>query len=325
MPIVCFNYASHDSPRMIAPRLDTSKGCSESYNDHVLAGRALIKDQESQLSSWALAYGEDLERSGRALLVEVGGKEFGDLITFAQRYTFCNDRGLRFLGDLELVGEEFLSYAQRDRLESRHWLYLVTEGATNHDLAGQSWRDWYAARDHTQAQLDLEEFSFLIPEGWDFRQVLDGNGWLMARLLPWEHGFEPTITTVLVTYPNQATLDDVVEGRKAEMSGEGWEILKAEISQLIPSLPLLMGRLIWGGESEGRSFRAEIVWVPTDVPGRFLVLWAVSFSMESWECVVRTLDAVVTSLEVAKGSAESRRTDGDSKSWLTKLWQKWRR
>lgn len=324
MPVVCFNHGSLDSPRMIAPRLDEP---SESYNDHVLAGRVLIEDQGNQFSSWAFAYDEDLEPSGRAFLVEVGGKEFGDVITFAQRYTFDNDHGLRFLGDLELVGEEFLPSKGRERLESRHWRFLIPEGAAKHDLAGPSWKAWDAARDHSQAQLRLEEFSFVIPEGWNFRQTKHGNGWLMVRLLPWEHkGFEPTITTLLLTYPCQVTLEDVVERTKAEVLGEGREVLEGEISQVLPPVPLLkVGRLIWSGEAEGRSFRAERIWVPTDVPGRFLGLWAVSLSVESWESVVRALDAVLTSLEVSKrGNAESRRTDEDSKSWLTKLWQKWR-
>jgi hypothetical protein len=122
------------------------------------------------------------------------------------------------------------------------------------------------------------------------------------------------------------TLEGVVEGTKAELLGEGREVLEAEISQVMPSVPLQkVGRLIWNGEAEVRSFRAERIWVPTDVPGRFLVLWAVSLSMESWESLVRALDAVLTSLEVSKrGSAESPRTDENSKSWLTKLWQKWR-
>jgi hypothetical protein len=131
---------------------------------------------------------------------------------------------------------------------------------------------------------------------------------------------------LLLTSPDQATLEDVVEGRKVELLGDGYEVLEAKVSQALPSLPLLMaGRVSWTGETEGRGFRAERVWVPTDAPGQFLVLWAVSSSMESWECVARTLDAVLTSLEIAKrGSGESPRADGDSKSWLTKLWQKWR-
>ena len=322
MPILCFNHDSLDSPRMIAPRLDAPKGRSEScYNDHVIAGRALIADQGSQWRSWAFAYDEDLGPSGRALLVEVGGREVGDAITFVQRYTPGSDHGFRLLGDLEWVGQDLLPC---ERLESRPWRFLITEGATNHDLAGPSWLTWYSARDHSRAKLRMEEFSFVIPEGWKFRQTQNGHGWSIFRLASWEHKrFEPTITTLLLAYPDQATLEEVVEGRKAELLGEGSEVVKAEISQVLPSL--MAGRLIWNGETEGRSFRAERVWVPTDLPGRFLVLWAVSFSMESWEYVARALDAVLASLEVSKrGNAESQRVDGDSKSWLTKLWQKWR-
>ena len=319
MPIACFHHDSLDSPQMVA-----TKGSSGSYNDHVLAGRVLIADQESQLRRWAFSYEEDLGPSGRALLVEVGGRGFGDAITFVQRYTFGGDHGLRLLGDLEVVGEEFL---QPERLESRHWRYLMTEGATSHDLAGQNWPAWVAARDHTQAKRHLEEFSLVVPEGWIFRQTRDGHGWEIIRLLPWEHkGFEPIITILLLTSLDQATLEDVVERRKVELLGDGCEVLEAKISQALPSLPLLMaGRVSWTGETEGRSFRAERVWVPTDVPGRFLVLWAVSFGMESWGWVARALDAVLTSLEVSKrGSEEPPRADGDSKSWLTKLRQKWR-
>ena len=318
MPILCFNHDSLDSPQMVA-----TKGSSDSYNDHVIAGRALIADQGSQLRSWAFAYDEDLGPSGRALLVEVGGREVGDAITFVQRYTPGSDHGFRLLGDLEVVGQDLLPC---ERLESRPWRYLITEGATNHDLAGPSWLAWYADRDHTRAKLRMEEFSFVMPEGWNFWQTQDGNGWQMFRLLPWEHkGSEPSITTLLLTYPAQATLEDVVERRKAELLGEGGEVVKVEISQVLPSLPVLMaGRLIWNGEMEGRSFRAERVWVPTDMPGRFLELWAFSFP-ESWEYVARALGAVLGSLEVStRGSAESQRVDGDSKSWLTKLWQKWR-
>jgi len=255
--------------------------------------------------------------------VEVGGREVGDAITFVQRYTPGSDHGFRLLGDLEVVGQDLLPC---ERLESRPWRYLITEGATNHDLAGPSWLAWYADRDHTRAKLRMEEFSFVMPEGWNFWQTQDGNGWQMFRLLPWEHkGSEPSITTLLLTYPAQATLEDVVERRKAELLGEGGEVVKVEISQVLPSLPVLMaGRLIWNGEMEGRSFRAERVWVPTDMPGRFLELWAFSFP-ESWEYVARALGAVLGSLEVStRGSAESQRVDGDSKSWLTKLWQKWR-
>lgn len=319
MPIACFHHDSLDSPQMVA-----TKGSSDSYNDHVLAGRVLIADQESQLRRWAFSYEEDLGPSGRALFLEVGGRGFGDAVTFVQRYTFGNDHGLRLLGDLEVVGEEFL---QPERLESRHWRYLMTEGATNHDLAGQNWLAWVSARDHTQAKLYLGEFSFVVPEGWIFEQAQEGHGWKIIRLLPWQHkGLEPIMMSLLSTYPDQATLEDVVEGRKVELLGEGGEVLEATISQALPSLPLLMaGRLSWTGETEGRSFRAQRVWVPTDAPGRFLVLWAASFSMESWEWVVRALDAVLTSLEVSqRGSGELPRADGDSRSWLTKLWQKWR-
>ncbi len=301
-----------------------TKGNSDAYNDHVMAGRVLIADQGSQWSRWAFAYDEDLGPAGRALLVEAGGREFGDAATFVQHYTLGNDDGFRLLGDLEWVGPEFLP---DERLESRRWRYLMTEGATNHDLAGPNWLALYSARDPARARLRMEEFSFVIPEGWAFWQNQKGDGWEIVRLLPWQHkGIEPMIMTLLLTYPDQATLEEVVEGGKSEMLGKGNEVLKAEISQALPSLPsLLAGRLIWNGETEGRGFRAEKVWVPTDVPGRFLVLWAVSLSMESWDYVVRALDAVLASLEVSKReSAESRGVDGDSKSWLAKLRQKWR-
>ena len=322
MPIVCFNHDNLDSPKVVK-----TKGSSDSYNDHVLAGRVFIADQGSQLRSWAFAYDEDLEPSGRALLVEVGGRDFGDVITFVQRYIIGNDHELRLLGDLELVGQELLPSARYERLESRRWRYLITEGATNHDLAGQNWLAWYSARDHTQAQLHVEEFSFVIPEGWIFSQTRDDIGWLILRLLPWEHkGHEPTIMTLFLKYPDQATIEDVVEGKKVELLGDGKEVLVAEISQLpSPTILPMAGRLIWNEEAEGRSLWAEKIWVPTDVPGRFLVLWAFSLGVESWESVVRALDAVLTSLEVAKrGSAQSRRVDGDSKTWLSKLWQEWR-
>jgi hypothetical protein len=78
MPVLCFGHDSLDSPQIV-----TTKASSDSYNDHVLAGRVLIADQGSEWSRWAFAYDEDLGPSGRALLVEVGGRESWEYVVRA--------------------------------------------------------------------------------------------------------------------------------------------------------------------------------------------------------------------------------------------------
>jgi hypothetical protein len=298
MPLIAFARDGLASPQLLAPR--TKSGV---YDHQVIAGKTLIENQRSQARCWVLAYDRDLEDSGAASVVEVGAGESGPGITFSQRYTYGDEAGLKLLGDLEWVGQEFLPPGFQERLESLRWRYLLTEGATHHDLAGQRWSSWYSARNHQQVLLPLGEFGLTLPEGWFFRQTNDGNGWVIARLLPWEHReFEPTVVTMLLTYPGQATLENVTEKKRSQLLDRGDEVLKAEVFKLpSPSHSVVAGRLVWSGETEGLGFRSEWVWVPTDVPGRFLLFCATSFHLESWEGLLGALGAVLASLDFLEG------------------------
>ena len=179
----------------------------------------------------------------------------------------------------------------------------------HHDLAGQRWSVWSSARDHEQVLLPLGEFGLTVPEGWFFRQTNDGDGWVIARLLPWEHReFEPTVITVLLTYREQATLEDVMERKRSQLLDRGDELLEAEVFKVpSPSLSVVAGRLVWSGKTEGRSFRSEWVWVPTDAPGRLLLFCATSFRMESWDGLLGALETVLASL-VLLDTRESKRS-----------------
>lgn len=293
MPLIAFARDGLAPPQLLAPRTK-----SDLYDHQVIAGKDLVADQRSQARYWAFAYDSDLEDSGGAFVVEVGIGGPGHVITFGQHYTYGDEAGLKLIGDLELVGQEFLPPGFQERLESLRWRYLLTEGATHHDLAGQRWPAWYSARDHKQVLLPLSEFGLTVPEGWFFRQTNDGNGWVIARLLPWEHReFEPTMITRLLTYRDQATLEDVMERKRSQLLDCGDEVLEAEVFKVhSPSLSVVAGRLVWSGETEGRGFRSEWVWVPTDAPSRFLLFCATSFRMESWDGLLRALETVLASL-----------------------------
>jgi hypothetical protein len=323
MPLIAFAHDGVGSPELLAPRAD-----SELYDVQVAAGRILASDMGSQARHLTFAYDRDLEDSGRALVVEVGVGEPLHRITFGQRYVYDNEAGLRLIGDLHLVGQEFLPHAVQKSLEPLRWRDLLTEGAADHDLAGQQWRTWYAARDHEQVRLRLGGFSLTVPEDWLFRRTQDSEGWVMARLLPWEcREFEPTIITLLVTYSDQATLEEALENKKSQLINQGVEVLKAEIVGLAsPALSSKAAFLAWNGEGEGRSFRAEWVWVPTGELGHFLLLCVVSFYEESWEDMLCTVKELLATLNLADrgGGAESK-VDGHAKLWLGKLLQKLRR
>lgn len=318
LPLAVFAGDGMESPRLIAPRTD-----SDSYQDQVLAGRVILSEQGSGLRSWAFAWDEDLGASGRALLVEAGGRGFSHPVTFAQRYTL-GEQELRLAGDLDLLGEELLAPAVRESLESRPWLLLVAEGAASHEEAGQAWVARYSRRDHERARLGIGEFSLLVPEGWAFRVSQNGNGWVMMRLFPWERReYEPTIMTLLASWPDHPGLEDVIESQKATRSGSGEEVLREEIFILSsPTLPSKAGRLAWNGESDGRSHWTEWVWVPRDVAGSFLLVCATSLSPASRDIVDRALEAVLASLDLPRGGSGPE--PPGVKAALRKLWQRWR-
>ena len=322
-PLIAF---AHDD--LVSPQLLVPKTGSDLYDAKVSAGRALITDISSQARHWIYSYDQDLEDSGRVLVVEVGTGKPLQRITFGQRYTYSEEAGLRLIGDLELVGRELLPTIVQESLELFRWHYLITEGAASHDVAGKQWSAWYSARDHQQAQLQLGEFSLAVPGGWFFRRTQDDKGWVITRLLPWEYWeFEPTIIAMLVTYRGQATLGNVMEDQRSRVGGRGAEVLKVEIAKLPPpSLSSEAAYLAWDEEREGHCFRSEWVWVPTDEPGCFLLLCASSFNKASRETVMRALDAVLTSLGLSdsKEIARSRRAEGSAKPWIRKFLKKWR-
>jgi hypothetical protein len=321
LPLAIFADDGMESPRLVAPRTD-----SDSYELQVIAGRIIISDQGSRLRSWALAWDEDLGSSGRALLVEAGGRGLGHPVTFSQRYITGGEQELRLVGDLDLLGEELLPPAVREILESRPWLPLVAEGAASHDEAGQAWVARYSRRDHGRSCLGIGGFSLLVPEGWAFRASENGNGWVMMRLCPWEHReYEPTILTLLASWPDHADLEDVIESQKAMQRSSGGEVLREEIFTLpSPALPSKAGRLAWNGEREGRSYRTEWVWVPTDVAGSFLLLCATSMSPESRDIVDRALEAVLASLDLPQGGSGTKPGGANGSVWaaLRKLWRR---
>ena len=297
LPLVIFALDDQETAQLLAPRTD-----SDSYERQVLAGRVVLGTQSSQFRSWAFAYDEDLDLAGRVLYLEIGGQDFRHAVTLAQRYAAGkgdgNGDGFRLVGDLEVIGQELLPLDMQERLESCRWRYRVTEGATNHEAAGERWQRWYSARDHERTWLSMGGVKFAVPEGWVFRRTEEGGGWLVLRLLPWdERRREPTIMILPVAAQGYPTLESVLAKKKAELSDYAAECLKAEIGEL-PAHPLFprAARISWAGEEEGRRYRTEWVWLPTAEPEEFLVLCATSFQAESWESLGEALEAVLGSL-----------------------------
>jgi hypothetical protein len=292
LPLLSFTRDDEEEAQLVAPRTD-----SDSYERQVIAGRIVLDERRGQLRSWAFVYDQDLDLAGRALFVEVGGEELSHTVTLAQRYVSGGQEGFRLVGDLELLGPELLPTALQERLESCRWRYLITEGATNHEPAGEQWPLWYAARAHQRPRLGVGSFLFTVPEGWAFRQTEDGTGWMVLRLLPWEErNFEPTVL-VLIAGGLGTTLESFVESKRAELASCGSTILKAEMSDSpAPALADRVARLSWEGEAEGRCYRTEWVWFPTSTPDHFLVLSATSFRPETWESLQQGLEAVLGSL-----------------------------
>jgi hypothetical protein len=306
MPIACLARDGLDSPQLIAPRTD-----SDSYDRQIAAGRIVLAEEGGRCRCQVFAYDEDLGPSGRVLLVEVGVEK--TVVTLAQRYR----PGFQLVGDLHLVGEELLPPDVRARLESCRWTYLVTEGATHHDQVGERWLGWSAARDAGTVSLQHNRFRFAVPENWCFRPTEKGNGWLMMKLVPWEdRGHEPTLMTLLLSYPEPSTPGTAMQRKQADLLGQGLEVLKAEVSEL-PSLSVEVARLAWNGVTEGRSFRMEWAWVPTGEADTFLVLAASAVNMASWDSVSEAVEGVLASL--GRLSPESPAAAGDSRSWLGKL------
>jgi len=293
LPLLSFTRDDEETAQLLAPRTD-----SDSYERQVIAGRIVLDERSSQFRSWAFSYDEDLGLAGRALIVEAGGEEFSHAVTLAQRYIFGGEGGFRLVGDLEVLGLELLPPALQERLESCRWRYLVTEGATNHEPAGEQWPLWYAARAHQRPRLGVGSFLFSVPEGWAFRQSEDGTGWVVLRLLPWEEQqFEPTIV-VLIAAGLGTTLEDFVVNKKAELEEVAGAVLKAEMCESpVPSMPAPVARLSWEGEAEGRCYRTEWVWLPTSTPDELLVVSATSFRPETWESVSQAMETMLASIE----------------------------
>ncbi|HET9211811.1 MAG TPA: hypothetical protein VFR03_15495 [Thermoanaerobaculia bacterium] len=294
LPLLSFTRDDEETAQLVAPRTD-----SDSYERQVIAGRIVLDERSGQLRSWAFCYDEDLELAGRALIVEVGGQEFSQAVTLAQRYVSSGEEGFRLVGDLEVLGLELLPPALQKRLESCRWRYLITEGATHHEPAGEQWPLWYAARTHQRPRLGVGGFLFTVPEGWAFRQTDDGTGWVVLRLFPWEErNFEPTVV-VLVATGLGMTLERFVEGKKTELQEVAGTVLKAEMCESpVPSMPAPVARISWEGEAEGRCYRTEWVWIPTSAPDELLVLSATSFRLETWESVHQALEAMLASIEL---------------------------
>ncbi len=297
LPLLSFTRDDEETAQLVAPRTD-----SDSYERQVIAGRIVLDERSPQLRSWAFVYDEDLDLAGRALIVEVGGEELEQAVTLAQRYVSGGEEGFRLVGDLELVGQELLPAALQERLEACRWRYLITEGATNHEPAGEQWPLWYAARAHQRPRLGVGGFLFTVPEGWIFRQTEDGTGWVVLRLFPWqERNFEPTVL-VLLAGGLGTTLESFLESKRAELESEGSDVLKAEMCDSpLPDLASRVARLSWEGEAEGRCYRTEWVWFPTSAPDEFLVVSATSFRPETWESLCQGLGGVLASLEREEG------------------------
>jgi hypothetical protein len=293
LPLLSFTRDDEETAQLIAPRTD-----SDSYERQVIAGRIVLDERRAQLRSWAFSYDEDLELAGRALVVEVGGEAVGHTVTLAQRYVSDGGEGFRLVGDLEVLGLELLPPVLQVRLESHRWRYLVTEGATNHEPAGEQWPLWYAARAHERPRLGVGAFLFTVPEGWAFRQTEEGNGWVVLRLLPWqERNREPTVV-VLVASGLGMTLESFVVEKRADLQEYATAVVKAEMCDSpAPALSSRVARLSWEGEEEGRRYHTEWVWFPTPTPGEFLVLSATSFQPEIWESARQALEAMLASLE----------------------------
>ncbi|HEY4564317.1 MAG TPA: hypothetical protein VIJ36_15140 [Thermoanaerobaculia bacterium] len=293
LPLISFTHDDEETAQLLAPRTD-----SESYERQVIAGRIVLDERSGQFRSWAFSYDEDLDLAGRALVVEVGGGELSRAVTLAQRYVSGGEEGFRLIGDLEVLGLELLPPVLQERLDSCRWRYLVTEGATNHEPAGERWPLWYAARAHERPRLGVGGYLFAVPEGWVFRQTEEGTGWVVLRLLPWEErNFEPTVL-VLIASGLETTLESFVASKKAELQSYATDVLKAEMCESpAPALPSPAARLSWKGEAEGRCYRTEWVWFPTSGPEEFLVLSATSFRPETWESVSQALEAMLASLE----------------------------
>ena len=293
LPLISFTHDDEETAQLLAPRTD-----SESYERQVIAGRIVLDERSGQFRSWAFSYDEDLGPAGRVLVVEVGGGEFSRAVTLAQRYVSGGEEGFRLVGDLEVLGLELLPPVLQERLDSCRWRYLVTEGATNHEPAGERWPLWYAARTHERPRLGVGGFLFAVPEGWVFRQSEDGTGWVVLRLLPWEEkSFEPTVV-VLIASGVETTLDGLLKERRAELEENGVPVLKAELCDSpAPSLPGRVARLSWEGEDEGHRYRLELACFPTPAPDELLVLSATSFQPEVRDSLHQALEAMLASLE----------------------------
>jgi hypothetical protein len=299
LPLVSFTRDDLESAQLLAPRTD-----SDSYERQVIAGRIVLGERSGQFRSWSFVYDEDLGPAGKVLWVEVGGRAFSRAVTLAQRYVSGGEDGFRLVGDLELAGQELLPPELDGRIEACRWRYLVTEGATNHDPAGEQWPRWYAARDHRRTRLRHQGFCFAVPEGWIYRRTEEDTGWLIVRLLPWEERrTEPTV--LIVTVELGSTLESFVAEKKAELLAVADEMQRAEICDSpVPSLPFPAACFSWtGGTEEGQSYRTEWVWLPTGETEECLVLCATSFRRESWESVSGALEAILASLQRERGEA----------------------
>ncbi|HTG37156.1 MAG TPA: hypothetical protein VLB76_29925 [Thermoanaerobaculia bacterium] len=292
MPLLALIDHDLDSPRFRWPLMDES----EAYHDHVRAARAMIVMEKPQ--RWIFVYDHDLEYAGRILIIEMGMGEPACTITFGQRYVFSAEPDLRLVGRLELIGREFLPSSIRETLESSRWRALLIEGATQ-ALASQQLPAWPSVDEPQSLLLTVDEFRFAPPEGWIFRQTQDGHGWVMARLVPWEHwGFEPVLIARMVECSGPTTPADNVEDSVKQLLDRGDEVLKAEVfASPSPELSVDVGHIVWRNREKEGALMGDF-WVPTDSPRRFLLLSAISFNDASWNDLLEASEGVLASLDI---------------------------
>lgn len=282
-------------PRWIMPRVE-----GDAFQQ-ILAGRFVLADAIAGVHSWAFAYARDLEDSGIAVVIELGQTGELPVMSFTQRFALVDGLGLSLIGGFDLVGGEFLPPLVRNSLEALPWRSRLAEGAARR--LGKPWPAWPVIQDRDRAPLELGELTLSLPESWFFRQTDDGCGWLIAKLLPWDRReFEPSIQARLLTYAESATCESTVAGMAEHLRGEGDEVQPARFFE-VPGFSADAGRLSAHGDREGRFFGSDWIWVPTETPGRFLVLTAAWFDPESGGDVAQALEAVLGSIGRAEKAA----------------------
>ncbi len=150
--------------------------------------------------------------------------------------------------------------------------------------------------------LRLNEFTLTIPKGWSYREMEDGGGWVMAKVIPGVPlGLEPTIVARMMAYPSQETLESVLEERQSVFTGSGDEVATAKVARLpATGFSSDAAYLTYRGEWDGHRYQARWVLIPGSKPGHFLLLDCTSFQRGSWKELTHGLDAVLRSLDRAE-------------------------